>query len=222
MWRLDVALDLLGAAHPGLWADTLHPIGKGRDEAEILDDMLLADPARRDDAAGRQGDGRTEDGLGQEDAFGVVAERAVPEIRGDRLAGIEPAMDRQVIFDRARPISSRRRANGDTDVPSLPPSEHMLGVFGGFDPLIEVERDRPVADVEEKIAVGALVDLPSAIGLLEEIVDQLLDRILDRQGFADDGWAAPSDPCNLDVDEPKICVSAFAVDDGPSICPLSA
>ena len=52
MRRLDVALDLLRAAHPWLWADTLYPIGKGRDEAEILDDILLADPAHGDDAAG--------------------------------------------------------------------------------------------------------------------------------------------------------------------------
>ena len=49
--------------------------------------MLLADTARGDDAAGRLGDGRAEDGLGQEDAFGEVAERAVPKIRGDLLAG---------------------------------------------------------------------------------------------------------------------------------------
>src|SRR5882724_1425492 len=51
MRRFDLALDLLRAAHPGLWADTLHPIGKGRNEAEILNDMLLADPACRDDPA---------------------------------------------------------------------------------------------------------------------------------------------------------------------------
>jgi hypothetical protein len=77
----------LSAAHPWLWADALHPVREGRDEAEILDDMLLADTARGDDAAGRLGDGRAEDGLGQEDAFGEVAERAVPKIRGDLLAG---------------------------------------------------------------------------------------------------------------------------------------
>ena len=105
--RLDLAPDLLRAAHPWLWADTFHPIGKRRDEAEILDDMLLADPARRDDPAGRQGDGRTEDGLGQEDALGMVAERAVPEIRDDRFAGVEPAMERQLIVDRSTPFPHR-------------------------------------------------------------------------------------------------------------------
>jgi hypothetical protein len=62
----------LRAAHPWFRTDTLHPIGKGRDEAEILDDMLFADPARGNDAAGRQDDGRAEDGLGQEDALGMM------------------------------------------------------------------------------------------------------------------------------------------------------
>jgi len=59
------------------------------------------------------------------------------------------------------------------DVPS-PPSEYMLGVFGGFDPLIEVERDRPLGNVEDEVAVGTQVAFPPGIGLLEKIVDQLL------------------------------------------------
>jgi hypothetical protein len=36
----------------------------------------------------------------------------------------------------------------------------MLGVFGGFDPLIEVERDRPLGNVEHEVAVGTQVVLP--------------------------------------------------------------
>jgi len=99
-------------------------------------------------------------------------------------------------------------------VPSLPPSEKILGVFERLDPLIEVERNRSVGDLEEEVAVSALAVFPSGIGLLEEIVDQLLDGILDGQGFADDDWDPPFDARNLDVDEPKICITAFAVDDG--------
>jgi hypothetical protein len=41
-----------GAAHPRLGPDRLDPIGEGRDEAEVLADMLLADPADRNDATG--------------------------------------------------------------------------------------------------------------------------------------------------------------------------
>src|SRR6516162_2740622 len=105
--RLDLACDALGAAHPGFGTDAPHPIGEGRDESEVLDNVLLTDPARRNDAAGRQCDGRTKDRLGHEDAFGVMAERAVPEIRCDLLPGIEPAMDRQIVVDCTAPLLHR-------------------------------------------------------------------------------------------------------------------
>ncbi len=48
--RIDQGLDLLGAAHPRLRPDRLHPVGKTGDEAEVFADVLLADPPGRDDA----------------------------------------------------------------------------------------------------------------------------------------------------------------------------
>src|SRR6516164_5450380 len=96
--------DALRAAHPGFGTDVPHPMGEGRDVSEILDNVLFTDPARRNDAAGRQCDGRTKDGLRHEDAFGVVAKRAVPEVRRDLLAGIEPVMDRQIVAGRPTPL----------------------------------------------------------------------------------------------------------------------
>jgi hypothetical protein len=43
-------LEAAGAAHPGQRPDGAHPVGDGRDEAEILLDMLFANPAGRDHA----------------------------------------------------------------------------------------------------------------------------------------------------------------------------
>jgi len=37
-------LDAPSAAHPGFRADAPHPIGERRDETEILENVLLADP----------------------------------------------------------------------------------------------------------------------------------------------------------------------------------
>ena len=87
--RIDQRLDPRRPAHPGLGPDGLHPIGKARDEAEVLLDMLLADPSRRNDAPGRECEAGTENRLGHEDALGMVAQRPVPEIGRDLLAGID-------------------------------------------------------------------------------------------------------------------------------------
>ncbi len=62
--RIDQSLDPFRPAHPGLGTDRLHPVSKTRDEAEVLLHMLLADPAGRDDAPGREGEGLPEDRLG--------------------------------------------------------------------------------------------------------------------------------------------------------------
>lgn len=62
--RVDLGLDLLRAAHPGLGPDRPRPVGKAGDEARILAYMLFADPAGRDDPARRQGQGFPVDLLG--------------------------------------------------------------------------------------------------------------------------------------------------------------
>jgi integrase/recombinase XerD len=51
--------------------------------------MLLADPAGRNDAPGRECEGRPEDRLGHEYAHGMVAQGPMPEVRSDLLAGID-------------------------------------------------------------------------------------------------------------------------------------
>src|SRR5579871_1209462 len=55
----------------------------------------------------------------------------------------------------------------------------MLAVFGGLDPLIVVERDRALSDIEQEIAIGAFVVFPAFVG-------KSLDRLLHREGLADD------------------------------------
>ena len=44
-------IEAAGAAHPRQRTDRAHPVGKGRDEAEILLHVLLADIAGRNNAA---------------------------------------------------------------------------------------------------------------------------------------------------------------------------
>ena len=105
--RIDQCLDPLGPAHPGLGPDGLHLVGEARDKAEVFLDMLLTDPSGRNDAPGREGEGRPEDRLGQEDALGMVAQGPVPKICSDLLALVEPGMHRHEIVDRAAPFLHR-------------------------------------------------------------------------------------------------------------------
>jgi len=56
-------------------------------------------------------------------------------------------------------------------------------VFGAFDPLVVVERYRPLGDVEPELAERALIDLPAVMGLFEEGVDERLDRVAQRAGL---------------------------------------
>src|SRR5947209_18806950 len=67
-------------------------------------DVLLADPSDRDNPASGQRDGRTEDGFGHEDALGMVAERAVPEVGDDHLRFIEPVMDADIVLRDTTPL----------------------------------------------------------------------------------------------------------------------
>lgn len=84
--RIDLCLDPFGPTHPRLGPNGLHPIDEARDEAEVLLNMLLADPAGRDDTPGREGEGRAENRLGHEDALRMVAQRPVPKVGCDLLA----------------------------------------------------------------------------------------------------------------------------------------
>jgi hypothetical protein len=48
---VEPVLEAVGAAHSGQRPDGADPVGEGRDKAEILLDMLFANPAGRDHAA---------------------------------------------------------------------------------------------------------------------------------------------------------------------------
>lgn len=87
--RIGQGLDPRGPAHPGFGPDGLYPVCEARDEAEVLLDMLLAHPAGRNDAPGREREGRTENRLRHEDALGMVAQRPVPEVGRDLLALVD-------------------------------------------------------------------------------------------------------------------------------------
>src|SRR5216684_3401976 len=52
-------------------------------------------------------------------------------------------------------------------------------------PPVVVERDRPVLADEREVSVGAVVVLPPVMGLLEESIDERLDRLADgmRRSF---------------------------------------
>src|SRR5208282_2209515 len=100
-------MNRLGSAHPGLGTDAAHPIREAWDEAEVLADMLLADQPDRHHAAGRYRDRWPEEALQHEDAFGMMAERAMPKISGDRLRLVEPLMQRQIVLCRPAPFLHR-------------------------------------------------------------------------------------------------------------------
>jgi len=53
----------------------------------------------------------------------------------------------------------------------------MAGVIGLHVPLVVVERDCPILDVEREVAIGAVVVLPPAMSLLEDGIDEGLDRV---------------------------------------------
>src|SRR5665213_1403728 len=104
--RIDVAMDRLSPAHPGFGPNAADPVRKARDETEILDDVLLADQPDRHDATGRYRDRCAEDTFEHEDAFGMMAERAVPEISRHHLALVHPGVKRQIIFREATPFAN--------------------------------------------------------------------------------------------------------------------
>src|SRR5205823_2536363 len=75
MWRrglLGAVLEAAAAPHPWQGPDGPHPVGERRDEAEVLFDVLLADPAGGDDLAARQRERRAEHRFQHEDALGVM------------------------------------------------------------------------------------------------------------------------------------------------------
>ena len=83
--RIDFGFDLLSPTHPRLGPDRPRPVSKAGNEAQIFADMLLADPAGRDDPARRQGQRFPVDLLQQENSLRMMPQGAMPEIRQDEL-----------------------------------------------------------------------------------------------------------------------------------------
>ena len=75
----------------------------------------------------------------------------------------------------------------------------MARVFAGLDPLVVVEPARTLRDVEAELAERALVVLPAAVGLFEEVVGELLDRFGERERPGLDARAVPQGRGDLDV-----------------------
>lgn len=99
--RVDRRLDLLRMPHPGLGPDRLDPIGKARDEPQILARMLFTDPTGRDHPTSGQGEREPKDCLGQEYAFRMMTKRTMAKICGNLLARIKPAVKGHVVIDLA-------------------------------------------------------------------------------------------------------------------------
>ena len=87
----------LSAPHPRLRPDAAHPVGEARDEAEVLNDVLLADKSDWNLSARRYRQRHAEEALGHEDALGVVSQRPVPDVRGDALGLVEKAVEGDVV-----------------------------------------------------------------------------------------------------------------------------
>jgi len=78
---INLCLDLLGPTHPRFRSDRLDPVGEARNEAQVLADMLLANPSGRDHTAGGEGNRWPEDGLGEPDSCRMVKHGSMAIVR---------------------------------------------------------------------------------------------------------------------------------------------
>src|SRR3989338_10699670 len=65
--------------------------------------------------------------------------------------------------------------------------------FGRGETLVELEMDAAGRGVEAELAPGAVVVLPAAMGIGEEVVGQLFDEILQRQAAHFDLGGVPGE-----------------------------
>src|ERR1035441_6415321 len=66
--------------------------------------MLLAYPARRNDAASGERDGCAEDGFGHENTLGMMTKCAMAEVGDDFLGFVEPVVNALVVSGNAAPF----------------------------------------------------------------------------------------------------------------------
>ena len=86
------------AEHPTLGLNLAEPVSHRGNPAEVFQYVLLADEPDGKNPAGRDRDRGAEEGLQHEDAFGMMAECAVPEVGHVALRGIEPFVQPDEIF----------------------------------------------------------------------------------------------------------------------------
>jgi len=60
--------------------------------------MLLSDVANRNRSAVKVEQGNTKDAFSQENPFGVVTERTMPEVGEERFGFVEPIMNGKIVF----------------------------------------------------------------------------------------------------------------------------
>lgn len=89
---------LYAFGHPRLVGDVFQPVLHAGNPAQIFLDVLFADQTGGDFLPGTVGDGDAEDRLGHEDALSVMAQGAMAPVGVHRLAGVEPAMNGDIIF----------------------------------------------------------------------------------------------------------------------------
>src|SRR5690554_5341795 len=99
---------LVSSVHPYLWLQMHEPVLDARDPpAAIFLDVLLADVPYGHRLALAICDCHTKDPLGFEDALRVMPKGPVPEVTEELLGGIEPVVNRQVVFRDTAPLAGR-------------------------------------------------------------------------------------------------------------------
>lgn len=93
------------AVHPTFGIDSRQPILSRRDPPEVLSHMLFSDVADGNLDAVVVADYKSEKAFCQKDTLGVMAKRAVAEVREKRLRFVKPAMDRQIVLGFAAEFS---------------------------------------------------------------------------------------------------------------------
>jgi hypothetical protein len=78
-----------GTSHPWQRTDCAHPVGKRRDEAKVILDVLFAYPAGWDYAASREGKSWAVNRFQQEYTLSMVPESPVPEVSRNALGLVD-------------------------------------------------------------------------------------------------------------------------------------
>src|SRR6266700_1061950 len=95
-WRLFLCQNL--PIHPALRLNPREPIRRGRDPPQIFFDVLFSHIPHWNLFSLAVSDSHTEQPLCEENSLGMMAKRAMPEVRKECLRFVKPVVDRQIIF----------------------------------------------------------------------------------------------------------------------------